>query len=170
MMQNAQQVIDTLKLEAHIEGGYYRRTYASTANTTVENGDIRPLCSSIFYLLSTARPIGHFHRNQSDIVHYYHGGETIRYWLIDLHGQLSQVDMGWDLDTGQVLQLTVPGGYWKASELISARSTEEAFGLISEAVTPGFDFADMEIATVTQMKSSFPQLMPRIKRLIRPKE
>jgi len=59
------------------------------------------------------------------------------------------------------LQLWVPGGVWKASVLESG-----AYGLISEAVAPGFDAADREIANAAAIRQAFPahwaQLSPLI--------
>ena len=52
------------------------------------------------------------------------------------------MDMGWDFRKGQVLQLLVPAGVWKASELIEGDA-----GLISEVVIPEFRFEDMVMAT-----------------------
>ena len=71
-----------------------------------------------------------------------HLGDAIEYNLIHAHGLLQTLVMGSDLSAGQQLLLHVPGGTWKASRLLAGSN---GFGLISEAVSPGFDFADMEI-------------------------
>lgn len=130
---NTQRLIETLQLEPHpLEGGYYKRTYQSQLSVATKTGE-RSLMSSIYYLLTQEQPIGYFHRNRSDIVHYYHLGGAIAYWLVSPDGAVERRVMGSDLAAGQDLQLTVPGGYWKASELNSGE-----FALISEAVAPGF--------------------------------
>ena len=138
-------MIQLLDLQPHIEGGYFRRTYCSDqqCNLAQAKSDVaRALMSSILYLLTSDSPIGHLHRNQSDIVHYYQGGGSLCYWLLSPAGELSQYYLGWHTPQGPQLQLTVPGGYWKASELVSGD-----WGLISEAVSPGFDYRDMTLAT-----------------------
>ena len=61
----------SLDLEPHVEGGYYRRTYQSDNMVTTTGGQ-RYRMTSIYYLLTKDSPIGHFHLNHSDIVHYYH--------------------------------------------------------------------------------------------------
>jgi predicted cupin superfamily sugar epimerase len=83
------------------------------------NGGQRHLMTSIYYLLTKDSPIGHFHLNQSDIVHYYHLGSPIQYSLIFPDGTLNTVVMGSDVIAGQCLQLHVPGGVWKANEWFS---------------------------------------------------
>lgn len=157
---NKQRLIESLQLEPHIEGGYFRRTYNSPLTSDV-NGQNRTLLSSIFYMLTDDSSIGYFHRNQSDIIHYWHGGEALRYWLIDPQGKLSSPVLGPEEE--QQLQLLVPGGYWKATEL-----EQGEFGLLSEAVSPGFDYDDMELATTMQIQADFPALFDQLRRLIKP--
>lgn len=155
------ELIKQLNLEPHLEGGYFCRTF--TSSHTV-NG--RAALSSIYYLLSNASPIGHLHRNRSDILHFWQQGSPIHYTLIAPDGSMSELVMGPDLAAGQQLQMLVPGGFWKASEL---RCGEH--GLISEAVCPGFDFSDHELATAEQIQRDFPQhwpaLMPLVSRQIK---
>jgi predicted cupin superfamily sugar epimerase len=71
--------------------------------------------------------------------------------------------MGPDLRQGQLLQLTVPGGVWKASEIPG--DGDHGFGLISEAVSPGFEYADMTLGQQDQMLARFPQHQKLVKRL-----
>lgn len=153
--QKALAVAKALDLSGHIEGGFFKRTYqandADMINT--EAGD-RYLMTSIFYMLTKASPTGHFHLNKSDIVHYYHLGDPILYTLIHPDGTLEEIIMGPDVVNRQRLQLTVKGGVWKASSLLPG---SEGFGLISEAVTPGFDYADMTLGTETILKPLFPE-------------
>src|SRR5690349_17735754 len=92
------EMIKALSLEPHIEGGFFRRTYQSAdENTVVTAGGQRLCMTSIFYLLTQDSPIGHFHLNQSDIVHYYHVGDPIRYTLIFPDGTLKTIVMGHDV-------------------------------------------------------------------------
>ncbi len=113
------EIIKALGLEPHIEGGFFRRTYQSDdQNMVVTAGGQRHCMTSIFYLLTQNSPIGHFHLNQSDIVHYYHLGDPIQYTLIFPDGTLKTVVMGHDVLAAQCLQLHVPGGIWKASQVM----------------------------------------------------
>lgn len=163
--QTPEEVIKALNLSAHIEGGYYRRTYQADQRNLIDTtGGERFLLTSIYYLLTQKSPVGHFHLNTSDIIHYYHLGDPIRYTLIYPDGSLASVDMGSAICTGQQLQLVVPGGVWKASELLPGPC---GFGLISEAVTPGFDFADMSLGKRDELVDMFPQHTKLIARLTR---
>ena len=159
----AAELVEHLGLDGHIEGGFFRRTYASDYTLLTADDRERLSLSSIFYLLAAESPIGHFHLNQSDIVHYFHLGDPITYYLLHPTGKLETTVMGSDVRNGQVLQLTVPGGVWKASEIPANGS--HGFGLISEAVTPGFEYDDMTLGYREQMLVSFPQHEELIQRL-----
>lgn len=152
---SATEVIELLGLEGHVEGGFYRRTYEATDKPRVntEQGE-RFSMTSIFYLLTAEGPIGHFHLNRADIVHYFQLGDPIDYFLIHPDGQLEQRTMGPDPRQGHLLQMTVPGGVWKASRVTQGAS---GYGLISEAVSPGFDFSDMTLGKTPQMLERFPE-------------
>lgn len=162
-------IIQALGLEPHIEGGYFRRSHTSPLRMTTEAGE-RDSLSSIYYLLDYRSPIGHWHQNRSDILHFHQGGKAIRYHLINLAGELEQHILGPNLLAGETLQLIVPGGYWKASELIidSNALEGENWGLISEAVNPGFDYADMRLANEELMHEQYPQIFAEIKHLLKP--
>lgn len=162
---SAETVIRALDLEEHVEGGYYRRTFQADDRdpVTTPHGE-RFLMTSIHYLLTQASPVGHFHLNRSDIVHYHHLGDPIEYFLIHSNGKLEHVVMGPDVAQGQRLQLTVKGGTWKASRLLAGAS---GYGLISEAVAPGFDFADMKLGKSAELIKQFPQHSNQIEALSR---
>lgn len=161
----AEQVVQQLGLEAHVEGGFFRRTYAAEEQPRVSaaQGE-RYLMTSIYYLLTSESPAGHFHRNRSDIVHYFHIGDPVTYYLLHQDGSLQAVVMGSDILAGQKLQLTVPGGVWKASRLASG---SHGYGLISEAVAPGFDYADMTLGKRDQLQMRFPTHRELINELTR---
>jgi uncharacterized protein len=151
---SAQEIVAALDLEPHVEGGFYRRTFQSDRQAMIETtGGRRYAMTSIYYLLTGASPVGHFHLNKSDIIHYYHVGDAIQYFLIYPDGTLNTVVMGSDVTAGQCLQLHVPGGVWKASHLMDGPA---AYGLISEAVSPGFDFADMQLGCRRTLSELFP--------------
>ena len=151
------------ELDRHVEGGFFRRTYASDYRLQTPTASDRSSMTSIFYLLATPSPIGHFHINRSDIVHYFHLGDPISYYLIHPDGNLEIVVMGNNLRAGQQLQMTVPGGVWKASQIPA--DGEHGFGLVSEAVSPGFDYTDMTLGYCDELLKLFPQYEELIRRL-----
>ena len=161
----AEQVAQALDLEQHLEGGYFRRTYEADHRPMLESPEgERYLMTSIFYMLTDQSPVGHFHLNQSDILHYYHRGDPVRYYLIHPDGHLETIVLGQNIAQGQRLQLTVKGGIWKASQLLDG---EAGYGLISEAVSPGFDYADMTLGTEQKLTDTFPQHSELFKTLTR---
>lgn len=164
---DALQVIEALNLESHVEGGYFRRTYQPEAGEVLatEHGP-RFTMTSIFYLLTEDSPVGHFHRNRSDIVHYFQLGDAVDYYLLYPDGRLEHQVLGHDLAAGQRLQLTVPGGIWKASRLRSGGA--HGYGLVSEAVSPGFDYRDMTLGERAALLERFPEHSLLIRALTRP--
>ena len=158
----ADDIIQSLKLEPHPrEGGWFRRTYTSHLTTTTPDGK-RQLATAIYYLLTRDQPIGYLHRNKSNIVHCYHLGAPIRYSVINLQGKIETTVLGSDLQQGQVPQLLVPGGLWKATELLDGDYT-----LITEVVAPGFDYEDNEVATTKVMQQEHPTLIAQLQKTIK---
>ncbi|MGB3299028.1 MAG: cupin domain-containing protein [Phormidesmis sp.] len=146
--------IEKLSLVEHVEGGYFSESYrASQTMATEREGAARSVMTSIYYLLTDDRPINHLIKNESDIVHYFQAGSPITYLLVDLEGRLSRVTLGTDLAQNEVPQLIVPGGYWKAAVLESGE-----YGLLGEAVAPGFDYQDMTVAKADSIQAQFPTL------------
>ena len=156
---NKDTLINKLNLTEHIEGGYFSRTYQSQLQANE-----RALLTSIYYMLTDDRPIGHFHKNKSDILHYFHLGSPMTYMTISPTVQLDTFILGHDITKGHMLQKVVPGGYWKASVL-----KQGTFGLLSEAVSPGFDYRDMTIATPNELQLQFPDLWDKISPYVKSK-
>ena len=156
---NKSDVIEALQLEPHIEGGYFRRTFTASEQYLKTDGSMQALMSSIFYLLTDDSPVGRLHRNRSAIMHYWHAGSALRYHLLKPDGELLRIELGPDLKRGQHLQMLVPGGWWKATELVDGE-----FGLLSEAVCPGFEFADMQLASFADINASHPQHAQALRR------
>lgn len=143
---NSQALISLLDLQPHpLEGGYFKRIYEAQTQIDTKNGP-RLMATSIHYLLTKESPIGFFHKNTSDIVHYFQLGAPILFHLISPEGEYRTHTLGSNLNVGEILHLTVPGGYWKASELLCGD-----FGLISEVVVPGFDYGDNTLATTADL-------------------
>lgn len=160
------ELVNKLGLEAHIEGGYFRQTFKSANGHVIEteNGN-RVTMTSIYYLLTADSPIGHFHKNTSDIMHYFHAGDPITYYLIYPDGRLETKVLGSDVMAGQTFQFIVEGGVWKASSITT--SGVYGYGLIGEAVAPGFEYEDMELGKPHELLKQFPQHDKLINRMSR---
>lgn len=151
---NKHDLIEQLSLVEHIEGGYFSETHRSQHIISSDRqGNERNIFTSIYYLLTDDRPIDHWHKNKSDIMHYFQAGSAITYLLLYPSGRLDKVKLGLDFLNGEVGQLLVPGGCWKAAVL-----EEGKFGLLGEAVAPGFDYRDMEVAKAEDIRHNFPNL------------
>ena len=151
---NKHDLIEKLSLVKHIEGGYFQETYRSTLTiNTDREGSERKLLTSIYYMLTDDSPVDYLHKNKSDIIHYFHVGSPITYLTVDPQGKLSKFKLGFDVTQGHTPQLLVPKNCWKAAIL-----EEGEFGLLGEAVAPGFEYIDMEIAQPDSFKASFPNL------------
>lgn len=138
-----------LGLQAHPEGGYYRRVYTDARAVPTLAGN-RPLATSIHYLLTRESPVGRLHRNRSVILHYLQDGGPVEYVLLPAPGQYRRVVLGHGSD--EQVFLEVPGGCWKASHL----GESATHALISEVVIPGFDGNDHEFMGLDVLRRDYP--------------
>lgn len=158
----AEEIFKTLNLEPHpSEGGYFKRTYESDLNANIHDKS-RKLLTSIYYMLTIDSSIGYLHRNKSDIIHFYHLGSPIKYLIIKPNGNIEEAILGPDITKGERPQLIVKGGDWKASQLCSG-----AYCLISEAVSPGFEYDDNELANADMIQQTYPELISRLGKFIK---
>ncbi|KWU47376.1 hypothetical protein RHOSPDRAFT_30798 [Rhodotorula sp. JG-1b] len=137
---------------AHPEAGFFCET-ARTEETVPSPfaGDAtRNMATQIYYLLTPDSPQGKMHMNKSITYHLLHQGRA-KYTLIrpastpSSSPEIKHVVMGADTSRGEVRQLVVEGGWWKASEIPEEDlDDEEADGnkIGSSSPRTGFDFAD----------------------------
>jgi len=128
---DAADLIRLLQLEAHPEGGWFRRTWTSAA----AREDGRPTGSAIWFLLAAGER-SHWHRVDAEEVWLFHTGDPA---LLEVEGH-DPVVLGPDLVAGQRPQHVVPADAWQA-----ARSTG-AFTLVSCVVSPAFVEDGFELA------------------------
>lgn len=147
-----------LALELHPEGGYFRRIYTAAATLATASGE-RPLASSIYYLLDRGQPLGRLHRNRSDILHFLLDGGPVEYLLLAADGELRRVRLN-----GGNRYLPVPGGCWKASQLVGGAT----HALVAEVVTPGFDYADHQFCDEALLRGEHPQHVPVLRPFLPP--
>jgi len=151
--------VSKLALEAHPEGGYFKRIYTSAVNQATAAGE-RPLATSIYYLLNQAEPRGFLHRNRSDILHFFLDGGPVEYLLLDADGELRRVRLGNGAMDSRFLM--VPGGCWKASQLIE----DATHALVAEVVAPGFDYADHQFCSELVLRQEHPQHLETLRPLL----
>ncbi|WP_162350158.1 cupin domain-containing protein [Pseudoxanthomonas gei] len=137
MHPRALELIRTLELAPHPEGGHYRRVYESTKQVEV-NGVLRPSITSIQFLL-TEGASSRWHRVDAVEVWDWQEGSPIELLMYDPGGgTLSHVQLDTSARGGQLVQV-VPAGIWQ-----SARSHGE-YSLANCSVSPGFVWSGLEI-------------------------
>ena len=129
----ADDIIGTLGLRPHPEGGWYRQTWA---------GDEAPRASgTCIYFLLNAGERSHWHRVDAvEIWHYYAGSPLILSISETDIGPVEDNRLGPDLLSGDTPQIIVPAHHWQA-----ARSTGD-WTLVGCTVSPGFRFEGFDLA------------------------
>ena len=129
---NPKEIIDTLELTPHPEGGHYRETWVAT-------NDGRPTGTCIYFLLAEGET-SHWHRVDATEIWLYHSGAPLMLSLSETEtGPAKDHMLGPDLLRARP-QIIVPENHWQA-----ARSTG-AYTLVSCTVSPGFQFEGFELA------------------------
>jgi len=167
MKATLEDIIRTLQLKPHPEGGYFRETYRSTGeiipeSLSAEFSGKRNYSTCIYYLL-TSETFSAFHRIVQDETWHFYEGSALYLHMISPQGSYTKVIIGRELNNGQVPQFTVPGGTWFAAHVINP----DDYSLMGCTVSPGFDFADLELGNLEEMLKRFPQHTGIIKRFTR---
>jgi predicted cupin superfamily sugar epimerase len=126
-------LIAELGLEAHPEGGWYRRSWVAPA----EGGE-RPGGSAIYYLL-LAGEVSAWHRiDATEIWHFYAGDplELRRQWG---DGRSDALVLGPEVHAGQRPQAVVEPGVWQTARPLGH------YTLVGATVTPAFTFEGFEL-------------------------
>ena len=128
---------ETLDLEPHPEGGWYRQTWVSPETVTLADGRVRPTGTLIYFLLPEGESSA-WHRVASDELWLAHHGQV----QLQLGG-VGDVPVGAArhvVSTAAEIQVLVPAGTWQRT------LPGEGDALVSCLVSPGFDFADFELS------------------------
>ena len=162
--RTAEYWIRHLKLEQHPEGGYYTRVYSSDLqikqNTLPKNFyDDRPICTHIYYLL-TQKEFSAFHRIQSDELWHFYDGDGLKIYEIAKDASLIEHKLGLDLESGQLPFCIIKAGNWFAADLM----WNSKYSLVGCSVSPGFDFAEFEMAEKEKLITQYPEYKDLIRR------
>jgi uncharacterized protein len=144
MNQKAKYYIQKLQLEKHPEGGYFREVYRSGEMISIDvpkKNLKRNVSTSIYFLLEGAQ-ISKFHRLKSDELWHFYDGGSVKVYVIEENGKLTEIILGNKIEEGEVFQTVIRKNSWFAAEVVNKRS----FALIGCTVSPGFDFSDFELA------------------------
>ena len=133
--------IQHLQLIPHPEGGYFKETYRSPLEISVDGfDDLRSISTSIYFLLEKGQESA-LHRIKSDEIWFFQDGDSIEIFELDEHNNEVFTSLGKNITQGDVLQYVVKAGRWFGSRL----KPESSFCLVACQVSPGFDFRDFEL-------------------------
>jgi len=125
-----------LGLARHPEGGWYRETYRSPMVVQTARGP-RPLATSVTFLL-LATEVSAWHRVASDELWLWQGGGPVQ---LSLGGSADRPALEQVIELGPGDQFLVPAGVWQSAQPAAGRPV-----VVGCLVSPGFDFADFELA------------------------
>lgn len=167
MRPSANYWIQKLQLTEHVEGGSFREIYRSPLNAAAANlpatfGGDRQYSTSIYFLLKQEQ-YSAFHRIKSDEVWHFYYGDPLVVYELDEAGNLTQHQLGNDPEKGQQFQCVIKAGNWFASR--PQQGSE--YSLVGCTVSPGFDFADFELAEQEPLAKEYPAHEALIRQLTR---
>jgi len=138
MHPRASELIRTLHLAPHPEGGWYREVYRArrTIADPLLPGE-REAVTSIYYLLAEGH-VSRWHRLASDEVWHYLEGSALELFLLEGDSARALARRVGPVGDGEPVA-AVPAGTWQA-----ARATG-AWTLVGCTVAPGFAFQDFEL-------------------------
>ena len=135
----ADDLINTLDLAPHPEGGWYRETWRADA----ADGE-RAAASAVLYVIRPGQR-SHWNRVDADEIWLWHGGDAVELSIADSEeGPIRTLVLGGNVTAGEAPQLVIPKGRWQSAE--PAEGGEHGYTLISCIVAPAFEFDGFELA------------------------
>jgi hypothetical protein len=133
------ELIRTLALKPHPEGGYYREIWRGELGVEPSDGrGGRSALTSIYFLLP-ADAISRWHRVRSDEVWHHYEGAPLELLLVAPDElRLERLRLG-PLSPEQAPVRCVPAAWWQAARSLGA------YTLVGCTVGPGFEFSDFEL-------------------------
>ena len=165
MHRQAKQLIESLGLRPHPEGGFFRETWRSDLTATLGGGyggpeGHRSFGTAIYYLLA-GEQVSRLHRLKADEVWHLYAGGPLTLHLLDPTSGCRSLQLGNQAATGPVFQTTVPAECWFGATLPQAVS----FALAGCTLAPGYDQADFELGDRAHLLDLFPEQEKIIRQL-----
>jgi len=159
---DAESMVRLLGLHPHPEGGFYRETFRATSRVGTHDGRGERAASTAIYFLLPAGTFSALHRVRSDEAWHHYDGDPVDLHTIDAGGVHAVARLGRGWDAGERPQIVVPAGVWQA-----AVPAGRAWSLCGCTVAPGFDFADFEMPSRSELVARFPRHRELIEKLSR---
>jgi uncharacterized protein len=131
----AQDIIRMLDLKPHPEGGHFRETFRDSEQTV----DGRAASTAIYYLLVRGDR-SHWHRLDAVEVWHWYAGAPLQLEIAAASGRIERITLGGDIAAGLRPQAVVAAKTWQAAQ------TTGDWTLLGCTLSPGFDFAKLELA------------------------
>jgi predicted cupin superfamily sugar epimerase len=156
-MSHASYYIEKLGLTKHVEGGAFKETYRSQLLISKHilpstfNGDRN--ASTLIYFLLEHGQFSAFHKIASDEGWHFYDGQPLTVYEIEPSSNLITHKLGRNLEAGETFQCVIKAGSWFGSRC----EVENGYSLVGCSVSPGFDFADFELANRAALSNQFPK-------------
>ena len=137
MHLNVEKIVETLNLEPHPEGGYFRRTFKNELGPTNPDGSTRGHASAIYFLQLS--DYSRWHRCDGDELWFWHAGAPLTLELREVDGSITTKKLGLDFSLGEQPQLLAPANQWQRAK------SDGEWTLVSCSVSPGFLFEKFEM-------------------------
>jgi predicted cupin superfamily sugar epimerase len=158
MHPRAAELITTLGLRPHPEGGFYREIFRSTAKVAPANRrGPRAALTTIYYLLPEGT-FGRWHQVASDEVWHLYEGGPLELLELSASGETVQSHrLGLVGSGAEEPVCTIGAGVWQAARPLGQ------YAFVGCTVGPGFDFADFRLladdhARAAAVRAAFPDL------------
>jgi predicted cupin superfamily sugar epimerase len=134
MQDRAEHLIHRLKLEAHVEGGHYRRIYESTSQVPFAS-ERRPraAATSIYYLLRDGE-FSRWHRIDADEIWHWYEGEPLQMLRYDPRDNQFTMHRLGPVEHDSAPVFVVPAGCWQAARPLGT------YALVGCTVAPGYEW------------------------------
>lgn len=173
MAASAAQIVATLGLQAHPEGGYFRETYRAAEQVQTPRGP-RSVATAILFLVTVAAP-SRFHRLLSEEIWLHQGGAPLELVMLPPNAAAQVVRLGPPSEGAKLRpQALVPALAWQAARVAAGPATSGTaaggpdlsaaddlgesgeWSLVSCVVTPGFDYEDFELGRRENLVRGWP--------------
>lgn len=163
----ADDVIRLLDLKPHPEGGHFSEVFRAPQPVTSAAHDGPRSASTAIYFLLRSGELSALHRVRSDEVWHHYAGDRLALHAFDQDGH-RLYELGPDLLRGERPFAVIPANAWQAARVEGGPSAVHGFALCGCTVAPGFDFADFELPSRTQMLEHLARYPELVMALTRP--
>ena len=129
----AEEIIESLGLRPHPEGGFFRETFRDA-----QRGG-RAASTAIYYLLRRGER-SHWHKVDAAEVWHFYLGSALRLRIVQPGEMEREIRLGADIAGGEQLQAVVPKGAWQEATCFGD------YTLVGCTVAPGCECSGCELA------------------------